>query len=52
MSIVVKGEPTAQIDLPSGCMFASCCPYATELCVADRPMLRQRGLPPRWGDLL
>ena len=40
-SIVVKGEPPAPIDPPSGCMFASRCPYATELCVAERPMLRQ-----------
>jgi oligopeptide/dipeptide ABC transporter ATP-binding protein len=40
-SIVVKGEPPARIDPPSGCMFESRCRYATELCVAERPMLRQ-----------
>ena len=40
-AVVVKGELPSPIDPPAGCVFASRCPYATEQCVAERPMLRQ-----------
>ena len=41
--IAVKGEPPSPIDPPPGCVFASRCPYATELCIAERPLLRLVG---------
>jgi dipeptide transport system ATP-binding protein len=36
----VRGEPPSPIDPPAGCVFASRCPYVTDLCVAERPVLR------------
>jgi dipeptide transport system ATP-binding protein len=43
VAAVVKGEPPSPIDPPVGCVFTSRCPHATELCVAERPSLRQVG---------
>jgi dipeptide transport system ATP-binding protein len=40
VSVPVRGELPSPVDPPSGCAFASRCPHATELCVADRPALR------------
>ena len=42
-AVAVKGEPPSPIDPPAGCVFASRCPHATELCVAERPVLRPLG---------
>ena len=42
-AVTVKGEPPSPIDPPAGCVFASRCPFATELCVAERPVLRALG---------
>ena len=39
-AVAVKGEPPSPIDPPAGCVFASRCAYATDLCVEDRPVLR------------
>ena len=43
VAVTVRGEPPSPIDPPAGCVFASRCPYATELCVAERPVLRELG---------
>ena len=40
VTVPVRGELPSPIDPPSGCAFASRCPYAAELCRADRPALR------------
>jgi len=37
----VKGEPPSPIDPPVGCVFASRCPHATDLCLNERPVVRQ-----------
>jgi dipeptide transport system ATP-binding protein len=42
-AVVVKGEPPSPIDPPVGCVFASRCPYVTDICLDERPMLRQFG---------
>jgi dipeptide transport system ATP-binding protein len=39
-AVTVRGEPPSPIDPPAGCVFASRCPYATDRCVAERPVLR------------
>jgi dipeptide transport system ATP-binding protein len=40
-AVTVRGEPPSPIDPPAGCVFASRCPHATDLCVAERPVLRE-----------
>jgi dipeptide transport system ATP-binding protein len=41
--IAVKGELPSPLNPPLGCAFASRCPYATDVCTAERPELRQVG---------
>ena len=38
--LMVKGELPSPIDPPSGCAFHKRCPFATELCAQERPVLR------------
>jgi dipeptide transport system ATP-binding protein len=38
--VAVRGEPPSPIDPPAGCVFASRCPHATDICVTERPALR------------
>jgi len=38
---MVRGEPPSPIDPPAGCVFASRCPHATDLCLSERPAVRQ-----------
>jgi dipeptide transport system ATP-binding protein len=38
--VAVRGEPPSPIDPPAGCVFASRCPHATDICVTERPLLR------------
>ncbi|MGI8526518.1 MAG: dipeptide ABC transporter ATP-binding protein [Pseudolabrys sp.] len=40
---MVKGEIPSPLDVPSGCVFATRCPYVTDLCRAERPSLRPVG---------
>jgi dipeptide transport system ATP-binding protein len=42
-SVPVTGELPSPLDPPSGCAFHKRCPYATELCAAERPELRPFG---------
>ncbi len=39
-SVAVRGELPSPIDTPPGCAFAGRCPYAQEVCRAERPALR------------
>ncbi len=41
--IAVKGELPSPLNPPPGCAFASRCPYATDLCTAERPAWRALG---------
>jgi dipeptide transport system ATP-binding protein len=40
---MVKGEVPSPLDVPKGCVFNPRCPYATDLCRAERPPLRPVG---------
>jgi len=37
----IKGLPPSLLNIPPGCEFQPRCPYATPLCVAERPPLRE-----------
>jgi dipeptide transport system ATP-binding protein len=36
----IKGEVPSPLDVPQGCVFATRCPYVTDLCRSERPPLR------------
>lgn len=38
--IVLKGELPSPLNPPTGCVFSTRCPHATEHCRAERPLLR------------
>jgi dipeptide transport system ATP-binding protein len=38
--IVLKGELPSPLNPPSGCVFSSRCPYAVDVCRAERPLPR------------
>ncbi|HJB07555.1 MAG TPA: hypothetical protein H9716_06760 [Candidatus Enterocloster faecavium] len=40
---MLKGDVPSPIDSPKGCKFATRCPYATERCAAERPLLKDAG---------
>ncbi|MBN9073424.1 MAG: ABC transporter ATP-binding protein [Rhizobiales bacterium] len=37
----IPGEMPSPLDRPAGCIYAARCPYAQELCLRERPELRQ-----------
>jgi dipeptide transport system ATP-binding protein len=39
--IVLKGELPSPLNPPTGCVFSTRCPYVTERCHAERPVLRE-----------
>lgn len=39
----ISGQPPSLIDLPTGCRFASRCPFNFEKCVEDPPMVEREG---------
>ena len=39
----IKGQPPSLIDLPTGCSFSPRCPYATDRCRTETPVLRNVG---------
>ena len=41
--IVLEGEVPSPIDPPSGCRFNPRCPYATEICRVEQPLLADHG---------
>jgi oligopeptide/dipeptide ABC transporter ATP-binding protein len=41
--IVLEGEVPSPIDPPTGCRFHPRCPYATEICRVERPLLTDHG---------
>ena len=40
--IEVKGELPSPIDPPSGCVFRTRCPFATDICSAEKPEFKER----------
>ncbi|MEE0800175.1 MAG: oligopeptide/dipeptide ABC transporter ATP-binding protein [Gemmiger sp.] len=40
---VLSGEIPSPVDLPSGCCFHTRCPYATDRCRTERPVLKAYG---------
>ena len=40
---MLKGDVPSPIDSPAGCKFVTRCPYATERCMAERPLLKDAG---------
>ena len=37
---LIKGELPSNENLPTGCNFASRCPYATEICLEEKPQTK------------
>jgi oligopeptide/dipeptide ABC transporter ATP-binding protein len=40
LAVAVTGDPPSSIDVPPGCRFASRCPFVTDRCLVEEPVLR------------
>ena len=50
--IILKGEITLPINPKPGCRFAARCPYATDRCRSEEPVLREIEPIISWGCLI
>jgi oligopeptide/dipeptide ABC transporter ATP-binding protein len=40
---LIKGEAPSPLDVPTGCPFQNRCPHCTDICMKEKPVLRELG---------